>query len=126
MRRGTLNGLVLAAVVAGVAPLQAEWPEGVFGARTLAPGVVHLEGTAAEWTRNHDGPERSRTWAVGGVTARVGLTGRLEAQLEHEGWVDERVRDRAAGVTTRERGLGDTTVRVKANWAGQDDEEGPA
>jgi len=118
-RRSVVKGCVLALFASGVA--LAERPDGAFGGRTLAPRTVQLEGGAAEWSRDRDGGLRVTTWTLGATTVRAGVRDRVELQVAHDGWIDERTRDTVTATTARARGWGDVTLRAKVNLHGNDD-----
>lgn len=111
-------------------PLTTDRPDATESPFTVEPGRVQLEISAAEYTRDKNNPARdhtrTETWSVAPLNVRIGLTASTELQLVYEPHIIERVKDRALGTATTERGGGDLTLRYKLNLAGNDTEGAPA
>ena len=99
-------------------------PDQATGPRTVDAGHVYLEMDLANYTLDRHNPERTPMdvdqWNVAPVSVRVGLLPNVELDLQHEGYVNLRTRDRAARKTQTESGAGDFSLRSKINLAGND------
>ncbi len=86
---------------------------------TVEPGLVQLEMSAASWTRDRLDGVRTTEWELAPLNVRVGVTRTFEAGLFVTPHVHrtERVRN---GPKETVRGLGDTTLRAKLNFWGND------
>jgi hypothetical protein len=85
----------------------------------MDPGRVMLETAVASWTYDDHGGTRTDDVAIASSALRVGLVGRLEAQL---GWTPVdivRVRDKTTGVTTTGSGVGDLSLGLLYGLAGR-------
>ncbi len=116
----------LSAVVSEAArPLTTDRPDATESPFTVEPQRVQLEVSAAQWTRDAHTPDqdgtRTETWNLAPFNVRLGLSARTELQIVHDGYVREEVRDRSSVATTSTRGLGDLTLRFKANFRGNDE-----
>ncbi|MBX7122906.1 MAG: transporter [Opitutaceae bacterium] len=91
---------------------------------TLERGHMQLEASAASWLRERhtsggDGT-RVEIWNLLPFNLRLGLTPRWELQVVVDGHLDVKVEDRPLGIRVRQRGMGDTTLRAKCNFWGND------
>jgi hypothetical protein len=95
------------------------------GPFTLDPGHFQFEMDFVNYTHDRDtrggGDTRTDAWLFAPFNFRVGLLHNLDLQFIVA--PDNRVRteDRAAGVTTRQSGFGDVTLRAKLNLWGNDE-----
>lgn len=128
-RRIPLLTLFLAASFAHAAPaaapapalreLSTDRPDATESPFTVDAGRVQLEMDAASYTRNRLDGVRTTEWVVAPFNVRVGLTREFEASIFVTPHVHftERLRN---GLKTRIRGVGDTTLRAKYNFLGND------
>jgi hypothetical protein len=98
---------------------------------TVDAGHFQIEMTLAGYTYDRESfnglTERFEAWSIAPMNLKIGLLNQLDAQLLLEPYtvLYERV-DRSGGTqpgsrTTTLRGFGDTTVRLKYNFWGNDD-----
>ena len=91
---------------------------------TLDAGVFQVETDLASFfldERNQtDADVRVRTWLAGQTNFKLGLTNRTDFQLVPPAYVKRRTITRDAAAPTIQRGVGDTTVRLKINFVGND------
>ncbi|MBL9190551.1 MAG: transporter [Opitutaceae bacterium] len=99
--------------------LTTDRPDATESPFTVDAGRVQLEMDVAAFTRNRLDGVRTTEWVVTPFNVRYGLTRNLEAGVFITPHVQatERVR---GGVKTTLRGLGDTTLRGKYNFQGND------
>lgn len=117
--------LLSALTLAAARPLTTDRPDATESPFTIEPERVQLEVSAAQWTREAHTPGRDETrietWNLSPFNVRLGLTGRTELQIVHDGYIREEVSDRTSGATTTTRGVGDLTLRYKMNFRGNDE-----
>lgn len=91
---------------------------------TVDAGVFQIETDVANWTLDRDNADRSnarvRTWLIGQTNLRIGLTNWMDLQIFPQGYVDRRTSGVTFGPPVTHRGFGDTTVRLKINFLGND------
>lgn len=123
-------GFAAASAQTDARPLTTDRPDATESPYTVAPGRVQLEISAADYTRDKNNPARdgtrTETWSLLPLNVRIGLTESTELQLVYEPHIIERVKDRALGTTTTERGAGDLTLRYKLNLANNQADGSPA
>ena len=124
--RGVTAGLVLgtaaSAALPGAAPLRelsTDRPDATESPLTVDAGRVQLEMDAASFTRNRLDGVRTTEWVLAPLNLRFGVTPELEAGIFFTPHVQATERPRNGPRTTR-RGLGDTTLRAKFNFWGND------
>lgn len=117
--------LATASALAAARPLSTDRPDATESPFTVEDGRVQFEVSAAQFTRERHAEDRGapavETWSFAPLNVRVGLSPRTELQIVHDGQVRIEERDRATGVRTRADGLGDVTLRFKANLRGNDE-----
>ena len=122
---GTAVLLAGATGLVAARPLTTDRPDATESPFTVEPGRVQVEVSAAQWTRDRHTPERdgltTETWNVAPFNVRIGLGRSTELQVVHDGFVTVEKRDRATGSQSRSDGLGDLTLRFKANLRGNDE-----
>lgn len=87
---------------------------------TLDAGVFQIEMDVANWTLNDDAHVRTRTWMVGNTNFKVGLTNWMDLQIFPQLYVNRRTSGAAFGRPLEQDGFGDTTLRLKINFLGND------
>lgn len=91
---------------------------------TIDAGAFQIETDVANWTldeRNVDRADvRVRTWIIGQTNFKLGLTNWMDLQIIPQGYVDRRTSGSDFGPALTQHGFGDTTVRLKINFIGND------
>lgn len=91
---------------------------------TIDAGVFQIETDLANWTldRNNvdDANVRVRTWLVAQTNFKIGLTNWMDFQIFPQGYVNRRTSGSDFGTPLDQSGFGDTTVRLKINFVGND------
>lgn len=91
---------------------------------TIDAGVFQIESTAVDWIYDRRNPEhldiRVRTWAIGQTNLKFGLTNWMDFQIIPQLYVDRRTSGTDFGKPVEQNGFGDTTVRLKINFIGND------
>jgi Putative MetA-pathway of phenol degradation len=91
---------------------------------TIDAGVFQIETDLANWTvdRNNvdDANIRVRTWLVAQTNFKIGLTNWMDFQIFPQGYVNRRTSGSDFGTPLNQSGFGDTTVRLKINFVGND------
>ncbi|OYY91111.1 MAG: hypothetical protein B7Y45_04985 [Sphingomonas sp. 28-66-16] len=82
---------------------------------TIAPGRLSVETAIADWTLDQDAGQRTDKIVFADTQLRLGLTSSIEAQLAWTPYGRSRMRDKSTGLVTRQGGVGDVTLGVKAN-----------
>lgn len=102
--------------------LSTDRPDKTESAYTVDAGHFQFEMDLVTYTRDEERSGGTTTkvdaWAVAPINLKVGLCNRADLQLVLETYNDVRVR--SGGVTQTMRGYGDTTVRFKYNFWGND------
>lgn len=116
-----LAAVLSAATASAVEPINTSAPY------TLPPGGVQVEGSVfafyADKNNTAKDSSRSEYWSVAPFTLRVGLPASLELQLGFEPLLIQEYKDRTTATTDRQHGVGDTTLGVKLNLRGNDNDE---
>lgn len=86
---------------------------------TVEPGRVQLEMSVASWTRDRQGGVRTTEWEVAPFNLRFGVTRAVEAGVFFTPHV-HRTEQARRGPKTVTRGAGDTVLRAKFNFTGND------
>lgn len=116
-RRGAPIALALAAAASpGPAaeapdPICADRPGVATPTCTVPVGMVQVETTLVDWTRDRTGGVRSDALAIGESAVKLGLTDRLHIEARVAPFVRSRVRDGAARETAS--GFGDIGIAAK-------------
>lgn len=104
--------------------LSTDRPDKTESAYTVDAGRFQVELDALSYTHDRDrsggGDTRTKTLACVTTNLKLGLRHDLDVQLVVESFMRVRTEDRATGTTTRQSGFGDTTIRVKKNFWGND------
>ena len=99
-------------------------PDKTESAYTVDAGHFQFEMDLATYTYDRDrsggGDVRIDAWALAPINLKVGLTNNTDLQVILDNYGRVRTRDQITGVTTRQEGFGDTTVRLKVNLWGND------
>jgi hypothetical protein len=107
--------------------LSTDRPDRTESPYTVDAGHVQIETEPFSYTGNRDGSKRNRvevdSFTLASINAKLGLTNRTDLQLVLDTYTSTRTKDRSDGSTTRQRGVGDLTARLKYNLFGND--EGP-
>jgi hypothetical protein len=88
---------------------------------TIDAGVFQIETDLANWTLDENKAIRIRTWIIGQTNFKLGVTNWMDLQIFPQFYVNRR----ASGGTgfeplLEQDGLGDTTIRLKINFIGND------
>jgi hypothetical protein len=86
---------------------------------TIDPGHVQIEMDFGNYTRDDDGGDRVTEWEAVPFNLRFGLTANFEAGFFLVPFRTE-TEKLAGGVHSRRSGIGDTTLRAKWNFSGND------
>jgi Putative MetA-pathway of phenol degradation len=88
---------------------------------TIDAGVFQIESDAANWQLDYENGVRTRTWIIPGNTNfKLGLTNWMDFQIVPQFYVNTRTSGPAFGKPVEQDGFGDTTVRLKINFLGND------
>jgi len=91
---------------------------------TIDAGVFQIESDVWNWTLDEPdtkhGDERIRTWVVGNSNFKLGLTNWMDLQVFPQFYVNKRSSRPGFGKPLEQDGFGDTTVRLKINFIGDD------
>ena len=91
---------------------------------TIDAGVFQIESTVADWIYDRRNPEhldiRVRTRIIGNTNFKVGLTNWMDFQVIPNFYVNRRTSGKDFGKALEQSGFGDTTVRLKFNFLGND------
>jgi hypothetical protein len=88
---------------------------------TIDAGVFQIESDVANWTLDEENHVRTRTWIVAGpANFKLGLTNWMDLQIFPQFYVNTRTSGPGFGKPTEQDGFGDTTVRLKINFLGND------
>lgn len=86
---------------------------------TVEPGLMQLESSVATWTRDRQGGVRTTEWELAPFNLRVGVAKNLEAGIVITPHI-HRTEQARGGAKTTTRGIGDTVLRGKVNFWGND------
>lgn len=97
-------------------------PDKTEGPLTIDPGHYQLEFDMATYTYNKNKSDNTRTnsYTVFAPNLRIGLLHNLELSLVLPSFNSVKTKDDTAGTTTKNQGVGDTFVRLKYNFWGND------
>jgi hypothetical protein len=87
---------------------------------TIDAGVFQIESDVANWTLDYEKGVRVRTWIVGNTNFKLGLTNWMDLQVFPQFYVNTRTSGPGFGKPVEHDGFGDTTVRLKINFLGND------
>ncbi|HEX8679550.1 MAG TPA: transporter [Chthoniobacterales bacterium] len=91
---------------------------------TIDAGVFQIETDAASWTLDENNVDhddiRVRTLLFGQTNFKVGLTNWMDLQVLPQGYINRRTSGNDFGPARTQSGFGDTTVRLKMNFIGND------
>jgi len=88
---------------------------------TTEPGRVQIEIDLLNFAYDRHNPVRVRAWEVP-VNIKLGVLHNVDFQIGMQAFAWEREDDRTSGTRTRDRGIGDMTLRSKINLRGNDEE----
>lgn len=105
--------------------LNTERPSKTDSTTTLDAGHFQIESSFVNYTANDDciagTCSKSREWDLGAVTTlRIGLTESSDFQIITDAYRDLHVSNKTAGTRNAFQGMGDTTLRYKYNFWGND------
>ncbi|HWA26133.1 MAG TPA: transporter [Lacunisphaera sp.] len=119
-----LLAVPLAAGAAELRELSTDRPDQTESPQTVDAGHWQIETDLVNYTRDHNrtggGDLVTRDLTVGAIDLKYGLTDRMDVQVVVDPYVNSRVTDRMAGLTTRASGFGEVTTRLKFNFWGND------
>lgn len=113
---------VLAASVAASAAtreLTTDRPDATETPFTVEPGLLQVESSVASWTRDRQDGVRTTQWELAPFNLRVGVAKNLEAGIVITPHV-HRTEELRSGAKVTTRGFGDTMLRGKVNFWGND------
>ena len=91
---------------------------------TIDAGVFQIEMDMANWTLDEDNVNRSdvrvRTLFLAQTNFKVGLTNWMDLQIFPQGYVTRRTSGNDFGTPLEQNSFGDTTIRLKINFVGND------
>lgn len=88
---------------------------------TIDAGVFQIESDVANWQLDYENGVRTRTWILPGNTNfKLGLTNWIDFQIIPQFYVNKRRSGPGFGKPLEQDGFGDTTVRLKVNFLGDD------
>jgi Putative MetA-pathway of phenol degradation len=91
---------------------------------TIDAGVFQIETDVANWTLDRNNPDdsniRVRTWLVAQTNFKLGLTNWMDFQIFPQGYANRRTSGSDFGTPLNQSGFGDTTIRLKINFVGND------
>ncbi len=87
---------------------------------TIDAGVFQIESDVANWTTDVADRVRVRTWIIGNTNFKLGLTNWMDLQVFPQFYVNTRTSGNGFGKPVEQDGFGDTTVRLKVNFLGND------
>lgn len=86
---------------------------------TVQPGLIQLETSVATWTRDRQAGVRTTEWELAPFNLRIGVAKNLEAGIVITPHI-HRTEQARGGAKTTVRGIGDTVLRGKINFWGND------
>ena len=87
---------------------------------TIDAGVFQVESDVWNWTLDYENGVRTRTWILSNTNFKLGLTNWMDLQVFPQFYVNTRTSGPAFGKPVTNDGFGDTTVRLKINFLGND------
>ena len=89
---------------------------------TVPKGMIQLESDLAALTYDKHNTERATlsAWNFGSLNAKIGLADNVDLQVVFDGYLNENIKDRVTGASSRHDGVGDLTTRLKINLWGND------
>jgi len=104
--------------------LSTDRPDQTESAYTVDAGhfQIEMDMVSGTFDRNQtDGSDvRSQVWGFGIMNLKAGLFNNVDLQVVLDGYVDARIKDHIADVTTQGSGLGNVQTRLKFNLWGND------
>lgn len=101
-------------------PYNADRPSKTDSPYTIDAGVFQIETDLASWTLNEENHIRTRTWIIGNANFKLGLTNWMDLQVFPQLYVNRRTSRDDFGQPLEQSGFGDTTLRLKINFLGND------
>lgn len=105
---------------AGLRELSTDRPDKTESPYTVDAGRFQIETDLVTYTIDRPDGFRSETLTVAPINLKAGLTNRVDLQVVFDAYVRQTVTDRSTNFETTASGVGDVTVRVKANLWGDD------
>ena len=91
---------------------------------TIDAGVFQIETDLANWTVDRSNVDnaniRVRNWLIGQTNFKIGLTNWMDVQIFPQGYVNRRTSGSDFGTPFEQSGFGDTAIRLKINFVGND------
>lgn len=104
--------------------LSTDRPDATESPFTVEPGRLQVELSFASFIDDRHNTERDATHTkilnIAPVNLRIGLSPSWEIQIVLDGFLDVKTGNRPLGFRMRHRGFGDTTLRMKHNFWGND------
>ena len=101
-------------------PYNTDRPSKTDSPYTIDAGVFQIESDVPNWTLDYQGGVRTRTWIVGNSNFKLGLTNWIDFQVFPQFYVNKRTSGPGFGKPLEKDGFGDTTMRLKINFIGND------
>lgn len=87
---------------------------------TVDAGHFQLEMDFANYTTDTTGGITTHAWNAAPINLKAGLLNNVDVQLVYDNYMNVFTRDDRTGVSTRQSGFGDLTMRLKINLWGND------
>ncbi len=101
-------------------PYNTDRPSKTDSSYTIDAGVFQIESDVANWTLDEENRVRTRTWIIGNTNFRLGLTNWMDLQIFPQFYLNTRTSGPGFGKPVEQDGFGDTTLRLKINFIGND------
>ena len=101
-------------------PYNTDLPSKTDSPFTIDAGVFQIESDVVNWTLDEENRIRTRTWILSNTNFKLGLTNRMDIQIFPQFYVNTRSSGSGFGKPVEQDGFGDTTVRLKVNFLGND------
>lgn len=105
-------------------PFNSDRPSKTDSPFTIDAGAFQVETDAVNYTIDRHNPDhlslKGQTLIIGQTNFRIGLTNWMDIQIFPQGYVEQRFSGKSIGPPKTTAGFGDTTVRLKLNFLGND------
>jgi Putative MetA-pathway of phenol degradation len=100
-------------------PYNTDRPSKTDSPYTIDAGVFQIESDIVNWTLDYEKGVRTRTWIIPGNTNfKLGLTNWMDFQIVPQFYVNTQTSGPGFGKPLKQDGFGDTTIRLKINFLG--------
>jgi len=105
-------------------PFNTDRPSKTDSPFTIDAGAFQIETDVVNYTVDRNNPDhlslKVQTLLIGQTNFKIGLTNWMDFQIFPQGYVEQRFSGKSFGPTKTLSGFGDTTVRLKVNFLGND------